>query len=399
MLSHLNAFISFTAETGPGTVVAVKDAIDVRDTVTTAGGLLLPQEARTEDASVVTSIREHRCVVIGKTNMHEWAFGSTGMNPHYGVTRNPCDERRVSGGSSGGSAVAVACGMCDWAIGTDTGGSIRIPAALCGIVGLKPTTGLISTDRVVPLSRSLDTVGPMARDVLGAAHAFSMMTGQPGSVPPQPADLGAVRIATPRDWDGDLDEQTRDTWVKVSAGLPRIDFPTIPRMAKACLAIMYADAGAFHRRWLESRPDLYGEEVLERLRSTFRVSGADLVDATMERKRLIKEVEEAMWGIDALMLPATGCVAPLIADRINTEPLARLTRPFNLTGQPAIASPVPIEGMPVGIQLVGRSHDDVRLLEIAWALERAWRTTRELGVAALTAGTGDRESQQKGVGG
>ncbi|MFI5168594.1 MAG: amidase, partial [Thermoanaerobaculales bacterium] len=163
--SDLNAFISVSAEEGEGIVVAVKDLVDVEGMVTTAGGMILPDIPAREDATVIRRIRREGCVVVGKTNLHEFAFGVTSMNPHYGTVRNPRDPSRVAGGSSGGSAVAVAAGMCDWAVGSDTGGSIRIPASLCGVAGFKPALGSIDTTGVIPLSWSLDTLGPLAPDM------------------------------------------------------------------------------------------------------------------------------------------------------------------------------------------------------------------------------------------
>ncbi|HZU16135.1 MAG TPA: amidase, partial [Candidatus Dormibacteraeota bacterium] len=184
--SDLNAFISLTDEDGRGPVVAVKDLVDVRGTVTTAGSRLLPQVPADRDAPVIARMRQAGCVVIGKANLHEWAFGLTSENPHYGPVRNPLDPSRVAGGSSGGSAAAVAAGMCDWALGTDTGGSIRVPAALCGVVGFKPTLGTVDTEGVVPLSRTLDTLGPLAPDVRSAASALEAMSELTGLVPARP---------------------------------------------------------------------------------------------------------------------------------------------------------------------------------------------------------------------
>jgi Asp-tRNAAsn/Glu-tRNAGln amidotransferase A subunit and related amidases len=151
--ADLNAFISVSSEEGSGTVVAVKDLVDVAGMVTTAGAVILPRAPAAEDAPVVRRLRGEGCVIVGKTNLHEFAYGVTSVNPHYGAVRNPHDLDRVAGGSSGGSAVAVAAGMCDWAVGTDTGGSIRIPASFCGVVGFKPALGSIDTAGVIPLSR------------------------------------------------------------------------------------------------------------------------------------------------------------------------------------------------------------------------------------------------------
>src|SRR5579864_9265613 len=179
---ELNAFISVFDRQGAGEVVAVKDLVDVAGMVTTAGGVMLPNSPAAADAPVVARLRRQGCVFVGKTNLHEFAYGVTSANPHYGAVLNPRDPSRVAGGSSGGSAVAVATGMCDWAIGTDTGGSIRIPASLCGVVGFKPTRGLLSTEGVLPLSESLDTVGPLARDVRTAARALEILSGAPLSL-------------------------------------------------------------------------------------------------------------------------------------------------------------------------------------------------------------------------
>src|SRR6266567_8695578 len=175
---HLNAFISVSEEDGEGLVVAVKDLVDVRGMVTTAGGIILPDVPAAEDAPVVRRIRAAGCVFVGKTNLHEFAYGVTNINPHYGNALNPHDPTRVSGGSSGGSAVAVATGQCDWAIGSDTGGSIRIPGSLCGVAGFKPAFGSIDISGVIPLSKSLDTLGPIAPNIAAVARAYTMMSGE-----------------------------------------------------------------------------------------------------------------------------------------------------------------------------------------------------------------------------
>src|SRR5438552_4426295 len=177
--SDLNAFISISEESGHGTLVAVKDLVDVKGMATTAGGIILPDVPAAADAPVIKRIRAAGCLIVGKANLHEFAYGVTSVNPHYGTVLNPHDPGRVAGGSSGGSAVAVAAGMCDWAVGSDTGGSIRIPAALCGVVGFKPELGSIDTTGAIPLSPSLDTLGPMGPDVATVARAFGQMAGAP----------------------------------------------------------------------------------------------------------------------------------------------------------------------------------------------------------------------------
>jgi aspartyl-tRNA(Asn)/glutamyl-tRNA(Gln) amidotransferase subunit A len=366
--ADLHAFISISDEEGVGTVVAVKDLVDVAGMVTTAGGVILPNEPAEHDAPVVERLRRDGCVVIGKTNLHEFAFGVTSNNPHYGAVRNPRDPTRVAGGSSGGSAVAVAAGMCDWAIGSDTGGSIRVPASLCGVVGFKPAFGTIDLTGVIPLSWSLDTLGPMASDVSAVAKAFSMMSGEAASTD----DLRRPRLAVPRGWIAGLDEPTERAWEMVSRGRPEIEFVDRDRLFRAGLTILLVEAATFHRRWVAEFPEKYGADVLAHLKRGLGVPGVDYVAAMRERSRLVEEVDQAMDGIDALLLPATAIVAPLIeaGDEVR-EPLTRFTRPFNTTGQPVVTLPAPVSGLPVGIQVVGRTN--VETLRTARWLEQEWQ--------------------------
>src|SRR5450759_1353626 len=260
--ADLNAFISLSSEEGAGTVVAVKDLVDVAGMVTTAGGIILPNEPAAQDAPVVQKIRGAGCVIVGKTNLHEFAYGVTSTNIHYGAVRNPHDPTRVAGGSSGGSAVAVAAQMCDWAIGSDTGGSIRIPASLCGVVGFKPALGTIDLTGVVPLSWSLDTLGPMAPDVASTARAFTMMSGETVSVD----GLERPRLAVPAGWVGDLDEPTERAWRLVSRGIPEIKFVDRDRLFRNGLTILLVEAATYHRRWAGEFPEKYGADVLGHIR-------------------------------------------------------------------------------------------------------------------------------------
>ncbi len=380
-LKDLNLFITMTDEDGDGEVVAVKDLVDVRGTPTTGGGRLLPTEPKSEDAPLIRNLRSRGCVMIGKTNLHEWAFGSTNMNRHYGTVHNPRDRTRIAGGSSGGSAAAVAAGVCDWAIGSDTGGSIRIPAALCGIVGFKPTFGTVDTTGVVPLSFSLDTIGSLAPDVATAARAVAMMARPRrdgpgidgwGSIEPIPAER--LRLAVPAGWVNGLDAQVRKAWDAASDGLPEIELPSLDAMQKACLDIMLSEAVAFHKPWMDTQPDKYAPDVLARLRTGLSVTGSDYVRALADQKRLREEVARAMRGLDAILLPSTASVAPLIAAEVDTSPLVRFTRPFNLTGQPVFSLPAPVDGLPAGIQVIGHAGRDIELAAVAAGLERAWST-------------------------
>ncbi|HYM66689.1 MAG TPA: amidase [Patescibacteria group bacterium] len=366
--SELNAFISVSAERGPGIVVGVKDLVDVAGMVTTAGGVILPDVPAGADAPVVKRIRDSGCVVVGKTNLHEFAYGVTSVNPHFGPVRNPHDPSRVAGGSSGGSAVAVAAGMCDWAIGSDTGGSIRIPSSLCGVAGFKPAPGSIDTTGVIPLSWSLDTLGPIAPDMGMAARAFSMMSGEP------PVEGGGVepRLAIPAGWPLDLDEPTGQAWRLVSRGLPEIEFVEHAPLFEVGLTILQVEASTYHRGWVAQSPERYGADVLAHLRRGLGILGVDYVEALRARQRLMEAARRAMEGVDALLVPATAIVAPPIESGNEVrEPLARFTRPFNTTGQPVAVLPAPVTGLPVGIQVVGRSNEAT--LRAALWLERRWK--------------------------
>ena len=366
--AELCAFISTSSEEGAGTVVAVKDLVDVAGMVTTAGGIILPNQPAEHDATVITRIRRGGCLVIGKTNLHEFAYGVTSVNPHYGTVRNPHDHGRVAGGSSGGSAVAVAAGMCDWAIGSDTGGSIRIPASLCGVAGFKPALGSIDTSGVVPLSRSLDTLGPLAADVASTKEAFSSMSGEAVSS----EHLKRPRFGVPAGWIADLDEPTARAWRLVSAGLPEIDFVDRDQLFRNGLTILLVEAAAYHRRWAGEFPEKYGADLLGHIRRGLSILAVDFEEALRERPRLQEAAARAMEGVDALLLPATAIVAPPVdaGDEVR-EPLSRFTRPFNTTGQPVAVLPAPARGLPVGIQVVGHTNADT--LRAAMWLEREWR--------------------------
>jgi Asp-tRNA(Asn)/Glu-tRNA(Gln) amidotransferase A subunit family amidase len=373
--ADLNAFISVTDEDGDGPVVGVKDLVDVRGTVTTGGGVLLPNTRALRDAPVIRRLRAHGCVMIGKTNLHEWAFGVTSQNPHYGGVRNPRASGRVPGGSSGGSAVAVATGMCDWAIGSDTGGSIRIPASFCGVVGFKPTVGSVDTEGVVPLSRTLDTLGPLAPDVTSAVDALELMTGWTGLLPERPRPLSALRVAAARGWEEGLEPEVAAAYARATAGLPVVDLPDRRRMGAAGLTILLVEAAAFHRDWLEQHPDGYGDDVRRLLEQGMEVGRRDYSLALLDQSRVRTETEAAMHGWDAVLVPTSRVLPPRPGEVYDRGDLTGYTRPFNTTGQPVVTlpAPVPEDAVPVGISVVGRFGDDAGVAEVALALEMAWR--------------------------
>jgi len=366
--SELNAFISVSDEQGARDAVAVKDLVDVQGMVTTAGGVILPDVPASDDAPVIKRLRQSGCAIVGKANLHEFAYGVTSINPHYGTVRNPHDTGRVAGGSSGGSAVAVAAGMCDWAVGSDTGGSIRIPASLCGVAGFKPAFGSIDLGGVIPLSTSLDTLGPMALDMPGTARAYSIMSGEDVSL----AGLSRPRLAVPARWVTGLDQPTADAWNLVSRGLPEIEFGDRDTFFQVGLTILLFEAAAYHRRWATDSPEKYGEDVLRLIRRGFEVTPASYEQALLERTRLQDQAERAMEDVDALILPATAVVAPPIETANDMrEPLSRFTRPFNTTHQPVAVLPAPVSGLPVGIQVAGVTNTET-LRAAAW-LEQEWK--------------------------
>lgn len=369
-----HAFISLTDEEGPGPCVGIKDLVDVRDTVTTAGATLLDDRPATEDAPVVARIRASGALVIGKTNLHEFAFGLTSENPHYGVVQNPRARGRVAGGSSGGSAAAVAAQLCDWALGTDTGGSIRVPAALCGVVGIKPTIGTVETEGVFPLSRALDTVGPLAPDVRTAAAALEAMSELENLVPATVRPVEFYRVGVPLDWALDLGPGVREAWRALADGLPRVRFPEQQALLDTGATILDVEAAALHRRWLATAPEQYGEDVRERLQQAARVPRTDLVAALGSQALLRVDVEAALADLDALLLPATRIVAPRIGEPYDRADLSGFTRPFNTSGHPVVCLPAPVPegGLPVGIQVIGHFGHERELVEVAAALEAAW---------------------------
>ena len=367
--AELHAFISVSDEAGEGTVVAVKDLVDVKGAVTTAGGVILPQVPAAQDAPVVARIRKAGCVVVGKANLHEFAYGVTSINPHFGTVRNPHDPTRVAGGSSGGSAVAVAAGMCDWSIGSDTGGSIRIPASLCGVCGFKPEFGSVDIEAVIPLSPSLDTLGPLAASIAGCASAYAMMSGEEVSLDA----LREPRLAVPAGWIAGLDEPTAVAWRMVSEGLPEIELPSRESLFEAGLTILLFEAAEYHGKWAAEMPEKYGDDVLRLIKRGLEVSAADYERALEQRKRLEEATLGAMEGYDAVLVPATAIVAPPenAANEVR-EPLSRFTRPFNTTRQPVAVLPAPAAGLPVGIQVAGLTNAET-LREAAW-LEIRWAT-------------------------
>lgn len=371
-LRYLNAFISVTEEVGDGPTIAVEDVIDVAGTVTTCGSAL-PRPSAARDARIVDRIRTQGGVIVGKTNLQPWAFGVTSANPHWGDVRNPADPERIPGGSSGGSAAAVAAGMCDWALGTDTGGSVRIPAALCGVVGVKPTQGLLDTTGVAPLAPSLDSVGVLAPDVTSAARALEIVSGRSGLAPGRVPFHGAVRFAIPAGWIGELDAAVAQAWGRVARDVRAVPFPGRVDLARVAMTIFLSEAAVVHGATLSEHPEAFGPDVRAALLRGLGIAAVDYLGAIEARRAALQMVELAMDRFDVLILPTVGRTAPRRGEAVRERDLTRYTLPFNLTGQPSVSLPIHVAGLPVGIQLVGRRNRDDELLAVAFAVEQSLR--------------------------
>jgi aspartyl-tRNA(Asn)/glutamyl-tRNA(Gln) amidotransferase subunit A len=382
-----------------GIPLAIKDLFDVRGVATTAGSPLLKDNVAQDDAFVVKQLREAGAIFLGKLNMHEWALGVTGVNPHFGTARNPWNTAHITGGSSSGSGAALAAGLCYGSLGSDTGGSIRIPSSLCGVVGLKPTYGRVSVRGVIPLSWSLDHVGPMARSVDDVAALFNVTKMHDASDPYSVlnSELGmrsaesfnipysAFRIGIPDDYFfSDLHPETEAAYRAAIKTLGEIGFelrdvslPGFEASEKASAKILLAEAAAYHLEHIEQRADQIGEDVLTRFKWGLDVTGVEYAFARRTQVEWRHKMVQLFEAIDALVLPATPFPAtsidvsdPVALSRGN---LTRFTRMFNLTSNPAIVLPCgrTVDGLPIGLQIVGAHWQEETILRIAKAFEEA----------------------------
>ena len=400
---ELNAFIcrcgdlvASGAEQSPlfGIPLAVKDLYDLAGYPTTAGTTFFRDQVAERDAAAVEKLKTAGAVIVGKTNTHEIAYGVTGVNPHFGACRNPWDTTRIPGGSSSGSAVAVASGMCLGAMGTDTGGSIRIPAALCGVVGLKPTAGRVSLRGAFPLSWSLDHAGPIARTVRDAAILLRVVAGydplDPGSADTPMGDYlldidggiegWRVAVAAGAYFD-DLDPEVAEAYaeaIKVFSGLgahvTHLDLSFLREAALANGQIIGAEAAAFHRERLQTNPEGFGADVRQRLEIGAKVSGTEYALARRVQSEMRRRMELLLAEYDVLLTPTVPIAAPLIEGADALEQARRLTRftaPFNLTGLPALSLPCGFtsSSLPVALQIVSGPWGEARVLRAAQAYE------------------------------
>jgi aspartyl-tRNA(Asn)/glutamyl-tRNA(Gln) amidotransferase subunit A len=379
-----------------GIPLGLKDLINIAGVPTTAGSKFFKEKIPGEDATVVSKLNHSGGVVLGKTNLHEIALGVTGVNPHYGVVKNPWDSSRISGGSSSGSAVAVSLGMCLAAIGTDTGGSIRIPASLCGVVGLKPTYGRVSSYGVIPLSWNLDHVGPLTRTVRDAASILSVIAGYDPQDPTSiniPVDdyllhleggVNGWRVAVAK---GEYVEaadaevllaviQAAQVFKDLGAEIKEVDLSWLEQLALANSLMTQADGAAFHRERLAKHPDWFGADVLKRLQDGAAFTSSDYASARRTQAEGRRRLELFFDEFVLLLLPTTPIPAPLIEDTgaiQAAKQLTRFTSPFNLTGLPALSIPCGFTktGLPVGLQIISKHWSEAMILQAGYTFEQA----------------------------
>jgi amidase len=360
-------------EHGTGAIrLAVKDLIDIAGVPTTAGSRAVAEAAEPAgaDAACMAGARSAGAAIVGKVNLHELAYGASGVNQHFGTPVNPLDPDRVPGGSSSGSGVAVAGGDADVAFGSDTGGSIRIPAAFCGITGLKTTHGRVSLDRVWPLAPSLDTVGPMAVDVAGVAAG--MMLLEPGfTLDALPAArIGRIRPAG-IDVDPDIDAAIDVALARSGLEVIEVDLPGWPAARDAVGVILDSEAAESNRMLVDdlARPDLLGADVRARLAGGAAITAAQVASARAFQTAWRTAMTKVLRGVDVLALPTAMFYPPLCSEAAG-RPYTALTNPVNLSGFPALALPVPsAQQLPASLQLIGPPSSEALLLRTGAIVE------------------------------
>ncbi len=420
--THLNSFITITSDhaltqaraadaeltrgvrRGPlhGIPLALKDLYDTAGIRTTAGSTFFADRVPDTDARAVTLLYQAGAVLLGKLNMHEWALGVTNINPHYGPSRNPWDPSRITGGSSGGAAAALAAGLCMGALGSDTGGSIRIPASLCGIVGLKPTFGRVSLQGVIPLSWNLDHAGPMARTVTDAALLLQAIAGYDPDDPVSVAlpvdnllatlDAGVTgwRIALATDAHfGEADPEVisavrraATVFEELGARVEAVDLSQGREAAQMNALMTTSDAAAFHRDRLRDHPQRFGADVLARMERGAQFTSTEYILARRFQSEWRRRLERLFEQFDLLLTPATPITAPVIEglDAIEAaRQLTRCTAPFNLAGLPALSVPCGLSaaGLPIGLQIVAAPWNEARVLRAGRAFENATQWHRQ----------------------
>ena len=366
-----------------------KDLFDVKGMVTSGGSRVLADNIADRNAEVITRMNRAGAIFIGKNNLHEFAYGATGENALYGTPPNPYDQTRLAGGSSSGSAAALGYGLCAAALGTDTGGSVRAPAALCGLVGFKPTFGRISTEGVIPYSWSLDHVGTMARNAADTALLFNTL-GNNVQEPPA-VKLDELRIGIPEGFFfARADTEILDSIERLmnflrdaGAQLKPVAMPSMEHSRTVSLTVQMPEALSYHNRYLEQRGDLYSQD----FRAGLALGQCLLAEQYIRAKRFIesyrRDMDEVFDGIDLLLTPATPVIAPKIGAVEVTvdgqaEPagnaITRYTSFFNMTGHPAITLPCGMhsEGLPIAAQLIGKHYGDEQLIAATTLIESSY---------------------------
>ena len=392
-----------------GIPVALKDLFNTGGVRTTSGSRIFDNFIPERDCTVAARFHQAGAILLGKLNMHQFAYGPTGENPDYGHMHNPWDLDLITGGSSGGSGSAAAAGQCTITTGSDTGGSIRIPAALCGIVGLKPTYGLVSRYGLTPLSWSLDHPGPMVRTVEDAALSMNAIAGYdpndvasarveiPDYTTALTGDVRGLRIGVVKEYfeaplDPEVDRSVRDAigvLESMGAVVTEVSFPMFNDSQAISGAILMSEAAAYHRDLLASDGEKLYPPVRVRLEAGLFVSAADYLRAQQARSLFDRQARELLEHVDLLAGPTEPVTAPLLlAERVQagerevgtTGALTQYTRPYNLTGFPAISVPCGFSeaGLPMALQLAGRPFDELTVLRAAHAYEQAteWHSRR-----------------------
>jgi aspartyl-tRNA(Asn)/glutamyl-tRNA(Gln) amidotransferase subunit A len=383
-----------------GIPISLKDNIYTKDIRTTGGSRILKDFVPLHDAPITAALKNAGAVILGKTNMHEFAYGVTTDNPHFGAARNPWDPERIPGGSSGGSAAAVAAGLCYGSIGTDTGGSVRIPASLCGVVGLKTGLGRVSIDDVIPLSPTLDFVGPLARSADDMAllldPIFVRGTKESRFALNKKTSTRKLRIGIPREFFFEvLDPEVENAFEnaihalkKRGAKVKEVSLPGIAQTEDAGNVIAWAEATVYHQQagWFPERADEYGKDVRDRLEMGAKVSAVAYLQARTQREKFKSSLLEVLSAheLDALVVPTTAIPAPKSGEDSVTirgavystrALLLRLNRPANLAGVPAISVPCgkTKAGMPIGLQFIAGWTEEALLLQFAREFEQIFR--------------------------
>ena len=385
-----------------GIPFAAKDLFYTRGIRTTVGSKILQDFIPDHDAAVIEKLREAGAVLIGKTGLHEWAYGITSNNPHFGAIHNPWDTTRIPGGSSGGSTAALAAGLCGFSLGSDTGGSIRIPASFCGVVGLKPTFGRVSRWGMFPLGYSLDHAGPFAYTVEDAALVYQAIAGHDArdetsversvSLPAfaEEPQLKHRKIGVPRNFyyenlDPEVDHAVKKALVvlgELGAELIPIDVPDMEKFNSVGKLILAAEATSVHRSRLQERREDFGDDVRALLEQGETVLATEYLDAQRRRRELVRDFNRPFGEVDVIAAPTAPIAAPKIGEgtvsvgalSVEVRPaVTRLVRAVNLGGWPTLSVPCGFtsHGLPIGLQLIGNRFEEGGLLEVGHAYQQS----------------------------